>query len=101
MEILLTKRFSTDLDNLYENLKVQWDSEIALDVVRKVMYSISNLAEFPFLGSSLSKEITVATDLRKIYIEKNYIFYRIEGNKIIVLRMLHERRHYFNHLFEQ
>ena len=41
----------------------------------------------------------IECDYRYLYVSHNYVFYRIESEKIIIVEMFDERKHFMNKLF--
>ncbi|AGA68336.1 plasmid stabilization system protein [Desulfitobacterium dichloroeliminans LMG P-21439] len=66
----------------------------------KITASINRLGEYPLLGVSLSKMFDVSTDYMYLFCGKNYVFYRIEGNIVKVVRVLNEQQDFLRVLFE-
>ena len=54
---------------------------------------------FPYLGQELSGITGIYTDYRCLFCEKNYVFYRIEADRVCVIRVLNERQDYMRILF--
>lgn len=61
--------------------------------------SARRLEKFPEEGPSLEALILVPTDYRYLYIRPNYLFYRIEGNSVRVVRVLNEQQDFLQILF--
>ncbi|WP_028307583.1 type II toxin-antitoxin system RelE/ParE family toxin [Desulfitibacter alkalitolerans] len=66
----------------------------------KITTSVRRLEEYPVLGVSLGRMIDISTDYMYFFIEKNYVFYRIEGDIVKIIRVLNERQDFMRILFE-
>ena len=61
--------------------------------------SARRLENFPDEGPSLEGLIMVSTDYRYLYIRPNYLFYRVEGNCVKIVRILNEQQDFLQILF--
>ena len=61
--------------------------------------TVRQLITFPYLGQELSGITGIYTDYRCLFCEKNYVFYRIEADRVCVIRVLNERQDYMRILF--
>ena len=57
------------------------------------------LEQFPILGVAFGNVIDIPTDFRYLYTEKNYIFNRLEFDKVRIIRILNELQKFVDHLF--
>lgn len=88
-----------DLESIKEKISLNNGTDTALKVLRKIIKDIKVLELFPFSGVNLGNLIDVSTDYRYIFIEKNYVFYRVENDKVKVVRIINERQDYIIQLF--
>ncbi|NCC82298.1 MAG: type II toxin-antitoxin system RelE/ParE family toxin [Clostridia bacterium] len=88
-----------DLESIKEKISLNNGNNTALKVLRKIIKDIKVLELFPFSGVNLGKLIDVSTDYRYIFIEKNYVFYRVENDKVKIIRIINERQDYIIQLF--
>ncbi|MBP5407318.1 type II toxin-antitoxin system RelE/ParE family toxin [bacterium] len=58
-----------------------------------------SLADFPLKGASLAALFDIDTDFRTLYVKHNYLFYYIEGERIIISEMFDEREDFMFRLF--
>ena len=65
----------------------------------KITASVRRLEEYPALGVALGRMIDVPTEYMYIFIERNYVFYRIEGNIVQIVRIINERQDFMQILF--
>lgn len=89
-----------DLILLKNYINSQWGEPSSKEILNKIISDVSRLENFPLSGTSLSKIIGVPTDFYYIFTEKNYVFYRIESDKIYIIRILNERQNYLIHLLD-
>ena len=54
---------------------------------------------FPYMGIELVKTTGVLTDYRSLFCRHNYIFYRIEKDDVLIIRILNEKQDYMRILF--
>ena len=88
-----------DLQHINDYVVSNWGEGVAKKVLTKITSDIRNLEQYPFLGVDLGKIVDVSTEYRYIFAEKNYVFYRLEVDKIRVIRVLNEKQNYMQALF--
>lgn len=100
MEIYYTPRARNDLVNIKESVIENFDDEnLAIEVLKKIIKVVRQLVMFPYLGQELSGITGIYTEYRCLFCEKNYVFYRVEENRICVIRILNEKLDYMRILF--
>ena len=72
---------------------------VSKKVLTKITADIRRLEMFPVSGVDLGKIINIPTDYRYLFSEKNYVFYRLEPERVLIIRILNEKRDYLKHLF--
>lgn len=86
-----------------KNLKVRLTREFGTEVSRKSISQITDAArgleDFEEKGISVSAMYGIECDYRYIYAGRNYLFYRIEKDKIIIAEMFDEREDFMYKLF--
>ncbi len=87
------------LKNLKLHLTSKFGSEVSKKSIKKITDSVRELENFEEKGFSVSSMYDVECDYRCIYTGHNYLFYRIEKNKIIILEMFDEREDFMYKLF--
>jgi toxin ParE1/3/4 len=88
-----------DLKHLNDYIISNWGEDVAKNVLRKMMSNVRRLELYPLSGVELGKLIDVQSDYRYIFVEKNYVFYRLEDEKVQVVRVLNEHQEYMIQLF--
>jgi len=86
-----------------KNLRTRLTSEFGAEVSRKSIKQITDVArglgDFEERGISVLSMYGIVCDYRYIYAGCNYLFYRIEGDKIIIVEMFDEREDFMYKLF--
>lgn len=84
-------------------LRVRLTSEFGSEVSRKSLKQITDAARglenFAEKGVSVSSMYDIDCDYRYLYVGHNYLFYRIEKDKIIIAEMFDEREDFMYKLF--
>jgi toxin ParE1/3/4 len=88
-----------DLQYINDYIITNWGQNIAQRILKKITANIRRLEQYPVSGVELGKLIDVQTDYRYIFLEKNYVFYRIEYEKVQIVRVLNENQDYMKQLF--
>lgn len=68
-------------------------------IVRRILDSCGSLKAHPYLGISLQAKINPETDLRYLVCENHLVFYRVEGSRVLIARILDGRTDYLRILF--
>lgn len=84
-------------------LRVRLTSEFGSLVSRKSLKQITDavrdLENFAEKGVSVSSMYDIDCDYRYLYVGHNYLFYRIEKDKIIIVEMFDDREDFMYKLF--
>ena len=89
LKIQWSKRADKKFDRIIEYLMVSWNVRVTKSFVKKVFDLIDTLAEFPEIGTIENKE----KGIRGFTIVKQInIFYKVSGNKIIILDFFDNRQ---------
>lgn len=100
MELKYTPRAKEDLQDVKRSvLNHCGNEETAIKVLREITRAVRNLELFPYMGTDLVKTTGILTDYRSLFCRHNYIFYRVEGNHIFIIRILNEKQDYMRILF--
>lgn len=96
LEINWTKRAENKFDKIIEYLLIEWGKTAAKAYIRKVYGLLDILSDFPEIGILVNKE----KGIRGVTIVKQInLFYRISGNKIILLNFFDNRQNPKNKRF--
>lgn len=101
MRLIYTPKAREDLRNIKSYISKTLLNKTAADnIAKKIIKDCALLKDNPMLGISLSDKIDRQTDVRFLII-KNYIaFYKIDDDRIMVLRIQDARTNYINILFK-
>lgn len=100
MKIEYTPESLRDLQKIREIIIDRFmDEKIALKVQKDITQSIRKLEIFPNMGEDLSETVKAGEGYRFLFCRKNYIFYRIEGDTVRIVRILNEKREFVRILF--
>lgn len=84
---------------LKKYLDFQFGSDIRKKVIAKIGNRVRMLREFEQTGISVCDMYGVDTDCLCIFVEKNYVFYRIESKCIYIVNIYNEREDFMMDLF--
>ena len=90
LKIYWTKRADKKFDKILNKLQEEWGESVAKAFTRKVYDFLDILSEFPEIGTIENKEkgIRGFTIIRQVN-----LFYRISGEKVILLNFFNNRQH--------
>lgn len=71
----------------------------ALNTVANITKAMRNLVDFPDIGTRISHTVEVQADYRYLVSGNYLVFYRQEGDRVYVVRVLYGRRDYLKILF--
>ena len=101
MIIKYTPAAIVDLQELKAYIsKTLHNPKAAKRIIKSIMDHCSNLKTHPQLGMSLAAKTGVETDLRYLVCEQHLAMYRVEGDLILVARILDGRTDYMKVLLE-
>ena len=72
----------------------------AQNTVDAIITSYESLSIFPESGIPVHKYISIPTDYKFILANNYSIFYRIEQNDVLIIRILYSKRNFINILFD-
>jgi len=98
-EVSYSPEARQDLLILKSNLSFEYGEFIAKKILTKITKSIRMLGFHDNAGIDVSKSTGKACDYKYFFTTKNYIFYRITGNNIRIIRVLNERQDFMRILF--
>ena len=103
VQILKKVEYSQSVRRKLKNLKTHLTTEFGAEVSRKFIKQITDaargLGNFEEKGILVSSMYGIECDYRYIYVGHNYLFYRIEMEKIIIVEMFDEREDFMYKLF--
>lgn len=84
---------------LRARLTNEFGAEISEKSLKKIINAVNGLKIFAEKGVLLSAMYDIECDYRYLYIGHNYFFYRIDGDRIIIVEMFGEREDFMYKLF--
>lgn len=75
------------------------NEQSAISTVQKIMKRIRLLEDFPEIGAPLSSVISIETRYRFLVCGNYTAFYKIEDDKVRIIRVLYGRRNFMQMLF--
>ena len=71
---------SDKLRELNKQISANYGKKVATKIVSKIMGEIRDLQNNPERGPSVEAMLEIPTPYRFLYVEQNYVFYRIEND---------------------
>lgn len=87
------------LKSLRERLTNEYGSETARRSLKRITDAARSLEKFAEKGVSVSAMYNIDCDYRYLYAGHNYLFYRIETDRIIIVEMFDDREDFMYKLF--
>lgn len=101
-EVQFTRQAETDLDAIYQYYRLQFSEASARKVLKTLKGAISRLHQFPeaFINfdQKIGRQLYKDGNLHMIPSKHYLVFYLIRTKKVILLRILHSKTDYLNHL---
>lgn len=94
-----TPKALNDLQDIKAYIVRQFGVSTARKCINEVTSTARQLERFPEEGLHLERLIGYSTDYRYLVVKPNYIFYRIEGDRVKVIRILNEKQDFLQILF--
>lgn len=89
------------MKKLQERLLSEYGDAITKNVLSAIIGDADKLTLFENSGIEISKMYDVETDYWYLFTNKQYLIYRIEDKKIIIVEMFNEREDFMMKLFGQ
>lgn len=97
-------KYSPEAGDKLRELKKQisnlYGESVATRVISKIMSDIRGLRDYPEKGPSVEALLGIPTPYRFIHIEKNYVFYRLEYDTVLVTDIYNERENFMWRMFK-
>lgn len=102
MKIKYTPAAIADLQEMKDYIsKTLHNPKAAQRIAKSIMDNCANLKSYPQLGMSLAAKTGSDTDLRYLVCEQQLAIYRVEGDLILIARILDGRTDYMRVLFKE
>ncbi|MFD0765230.1 type II toxin-antitoxin system RelE/ParE family toxin [Mucilaginibacter lutimaris] len=95
LKIVLSKRADKDFDNIINYIKEEFGSQPAIKFKNLIINFLSLLQSFPEIGSH---EVTEKQIRAFVAHKRLKIFYRIDKDRVIILRLFDTRQHPDKHI---
>ena len=98
-KLIYTPKALDDLKEIKAYVTKQFDEGKAKACVKEITSTAKQLGLFPGEGPCLEDLIEYPTDYHYLVVKPNYIFYRVEGDTVRVIRILNEKQDFLQLLF--
>ena len=98
-KLIYTPKALEDLQGVKSYITEQFGASKAKIGVREITSATRQLEIYPDEGPSLEELIDHPTDYHYLVVKPNYVFYRIEGDTVRVIRILNEKQNFLRILF--
>lgn len=98
-KLIYTPKALDDLQGIKSYVSKQFGKDRAKICAREIATTARQLEMFPDEGPCLQDLIEYPTDYHYLVAKPNYIFYRIEGDTVRVIRILNEKQDFLQILF--
>ena len=95
LELVIRPKARADLKHIWRYSVGQWGASQADRYIRDLEREIQGLAHFPELGVSYEH---VRAGYRALHIKRHLVFYRRQGGRLEIVRVLHEAMRVEQHL---
>jgi toxin ParE1/3/4 len=87
-KVIVSPAARRDLRGILRATIRKWDTQQRRDYELKIARAFERIAQFPEMGTLLSE---LNAETRAVRCEQHRIYYRIDGNVVHILRVLHVR----------
>ncbi len=99
IKILYSPKSRKDLDRIFDYIHDDLNNPIAAEkIVKGILNKISELKEYPQLGSVWYLENNINSGFRFLKYDNYIIFYQITKETILIVRILHRLQNYVKQL---
>ena len=87
-ELRLTPAALRDLETLWDYTEQRWGTAQALHYLDALETAFQSLAQAPESGQRCD---AIRAGYRRSWVEQHGVYYRLEGDAVVVVRVLHQR----------
>lgn len=87
------------LKEIKREIATQYGLKIANRIISKMMKSIRDLQHFENKGQSVEGLTGISCDYRFLYVQHNYVFYRVENDTVWITDIYNEKEDFMWKLF--
>lgn len=98
-KLVISSLAQKDLENIFKYISIDlYNKKAASELINKFEKAFNELCIYPECCPKVNNEYLKEQNLRKLVVKYFIAFYRIVGNEIQIVRVLHELRDYIKHL---
>lgn len=95
LAVVISPKAAEDIDKLFAYVSNELGSPVAAqNVIREIMDTIEKLGTFPMLGPVITAKNKRLSRYRHLSAKEQIVFYRIEADKIHIIRVLNAQTDY-------
>ncbi len=98
-KLIYTPKALDDLQRIKTYVAKQFGESRAKTFVKEITSTAKQLEAFPGEGPRLEELIEYPTDYHYLVVKPNYVFYRVEGDTVRIIRILNEKQDFLQILF--
>ena len=87
------------LKTLKNNLSETYGENFSMQKMTAIFGRLRQLEEYGESGVRIAEIYELETDYYYVFFEHNYFIYRLEGQKVIIVNMFHEKQDFMQKLF--
>ena len=99
LKLIYTPKALDDLQGIKAYVARQFGEGKAKACAREITSTAKQLVMFPEEGPCLEDLIEYPTDYHYLIVKPNYVFYRVEGDTVRIIRILNEKQDFLQILF--
>ena len=99
LKLIYAPKALDDLQEIKTYVAKQFSESRTKASVKEIMSTTKQLESFPEEGPRLEELIEYPTDYHYLVVKPNYVFYRVEGDTVRVIRILNEKQDFLQMLF--
>ena len=87
------------LKEIKQNISSRYGAEKAKAVIKEMTKAFRDIQQFENKGPSVENLIGIPCDYRMLYVQHNYVFYRIENDIVRIIDIFNEKEDFMWKLF--
>lgn len=87
------------MHEIKQHVTDQYGSETAKTVLKKITQSFRSLQQFDSKGPLVQNLIGIPCDYRMLYVQHNYVFYKVEADTVWITDIYNEKEDFMWKLF--
>ena len=98
-KLVYSPNYTEKMREIKKYLEMQFGVAVRKKVIREIGTRVRSLREYEDIGISVREMYGVDTDCLCIFVEKNYVFYKVKPESIYVVNIYNEREDFMMDLF--